>query len=111
MAKKCDREVLCRELLTLHKEHADDFARIKAIKSDLLAAAEENDKIKVAGLGVVKISAPKPKQCAGVAPELKIEAFLGLEPRERKDLLKRGLVAEVEQWKGAYYGSVTPELF
>ncbi|MGH6875923.1 MAG: hypothetical protein ACREHV_00950 [Rhizomicrobium sp.] len=111
MAKKCDRDALCRELLNLHRQHADDFARIKEIKSELLAGATENDKITVKDVGVVKISAPKPKECTGVAPELKIEAFLGLEPRERKDLIKRGLVIEAEQWKGAYYGAVTPELF
>lgn len=111
MAKKPDVQVLCDELLRLAKEHEADFARIKEIKSELLAGATENAKITVNGLGVVKISAPKPKECTGVAPELKVHAFLALEARERKDLIRRGLVAEVEQWKGAYYGAVTPEIF
>lgn len=111
MAKKPDREALCEELLKLQKKHEADFTRIKEIKSDLLAGATENCKVTVDRLGTVKISAPKPKECTGVAPELKIEAFLALDARERKDLMKRGLVAEVEQWKGAYYGSVTAELF
>ncbi|HEX4041076.1 MAG TPA: hypothetical protein VHY10_05195 [Xanthobacteraceae bacterium] len=109
--KKLDRDALCRELLTLAKKNESDLARMKEIKSDLLAGATENDKVKIPGLGVVKISAPKPKECTGIAPELKIEIFLALEPRERKELIKRGLVIEAEQWKGAYYGGVTPELF
>jgi hypothetical protein len=114
MAKNTDTEELSRELLNLRKKHCDAFAREKEIKSLLIAAAGdagENLKITVNGLGVVKVSAPKDKRCTGVAPELKIEAYLALEPRERKDLLKRGIVADVEQWSGAYYGSVTAELF
>jgi hypothetical protein len=110
-ARNHDRTALCRELLNLHKKHEGDFARIKEIKSELLANASENDKISIKDLGVVKISAPKPKECTGIAPELKIDAFLKLEPRERKDLIKQGLVVEAEQWKNAYYGAVTPELF
>lgn len=111
MAKKLDREALCRELLTLCRKNAKDDARREEIKATLKADAIENDKIKIDGLGIVKISAPKPKQLKGTAPEISIEAFLKLPEKERDKLLERGIVAIVEQWSGAYYGSVTAELF
>jgi hypothetical protein len=114
MAKKTDTEALCRELLTIRRKHADVFDREKEVKSQLTAAAGEkgeNLKITIEDLGIVKVSAPKEKRRTGTAPEIVVEAFLRLPERERKDLMKRGLVAEVEQWKSAYYGSVTAELF
>lgn len=111
MAKKPDRKALCEELLTLHKKHAEAFAREAEIKSELKADATENFQIRIEKLGIVKVSAPRPKACTGTAPEVVVEAFLRLPERERKRLLERGIVIEAEQWKNAYYGSVTAELF
>jgi len=111
MAKKPDNEALCRELLTLRRKHAEAFARETEIKAALKTGAAENFQISIPGLGVVKVSAPKPKSCTGVSPEIVVDAFLRLDDRERKKLIKLGLVIEAEQWKGAYYGSVTAELF
>lgn len=112
MAKKCDRDALCRELLGFESKLVSDFARIAEIKSQLKAdAGGENFQIRVPGLGVVKVSAPRDKTCTGVAPEIVIDKFLALPAAERKDLIKRGIVVEAEQWKNAYYGSVTAELF
>ena len=114
MAKKPDTDELCRELLNIRRKHAEVFGREKEIKSELIAAAGgkgENLKITVGNLGVVKVSAPKDKRCTGVAPEIIVDVFLRLPEKERKDLMKRGLVAEAEQWKAPYYGSVTAELF
>lgn len=112
MPKKCDREALCRELLTIEKKHATTFGRMAEIKSALKADADgENFKIRIEGLGEVNVSAPREKYCEGVAPEIVVEKFLALPAAERKALLKRGLVVEAEQWKSAYYGSVTPKLF
>jgi hypothetical protein len=114
MAKKPDTDALCRELLNIRRKHADVFGREKEIKSELIKVAGdkgENLKITVEDLGVVKVSAPKDKRCTGIAPEIMVDAFLRLPDRDRKDLMKRGLVAEVEQWKSPYYGSVTADLF
>jgi hypothetical protein len=111
MAKKPDRQALCRELLTIEKKRTADFTRYDAIKAELKTDASENFKIVVNGLGEVSVSAPKPKRCEGTAPELVVENFLKLPERERKTLIKLGLVIEAEQWKSAYYGSVTTKLF
>jgi len=114
MGKKPDTAALCTELLKLAKKTEAEDARKREIKSELLKAAGEageNLKIVIDRLGVVKVSAPKPKECTGTAPEIVVEAFLRLPPGDRKSLMAQGLVKEVEQWKGAYYGSVTPELF
>lgn len=114
MTKKPDTEALCEELLKLHKRHEADFASIKEIKSILIAAAAEageNAKIVIPKLGIVKVSAPKDKHCTGTAPEIVVEVFLAIPERERKDLLKRGIVVNAEQWTGKYYGAVTAELF
>jgi hypothetical protein len=114
MAKKPDRRALCEELLTLRKKHADAFAREKEIKSALTASAgeaQENFKIAIDKLGVVKVSAPKDARCTGTAPEIVVEAFLALTEKERGKLTERGVVKIAEQWTGKYYGSVTAELF
>jgi hypothetical protein len=112
MAKKPDHEALCRELLNIRKKHAEAFAREDEIKSELKTGAAENFQVKIDyKLGVVKVSAPKPKRCIGTAPEIVVETFLKLPENQRKSLVERGIVIEAEQWKSAYYGSVTPELF
>ena len=114
MAKKADRQALCDELLRLRKKHLDAFTREKEIKSELTRSAGEageNFKITIEGLGVVKVSAPKDKRCTGTAPEIVVDKFLALPASEQKDLTRRGVVVIAEQWTGAYYGSVTPELF
>jgi hypothetical protein len=111
MAKKPDREALCRELLTLCKRNAEDDARRNEIKAELKGDADENYKIKIPGLGVVKVSAPKDKSCTGTAPEIVVEAFLALPNGQKEKLLERGVVKIAEQWTGTYYGSVTAELF
>lgn len=102
---------LCAELAKLEAKTADDDARKKEIKKDLLGRHAENFQVTIAGLGVVKLSAKRPKECTGTAPEIVVEAFLGL-PEKRRDLLvEQGVVKIAEQWKGAYYGSVSVELF
>ncbi len=114
MAKKPDTDALCTELLKLTAKTEADDARKKEIKTELLRVAGENGdnlKIVIDKLGVVKVSAPRPKECTGVAPEVVVDTFLRLPDRERKDLIKRGIVIEAQQWKDAYYGSVRPELF
>ena len=112
MAKSTDREALCRELLGFERKLFDDLARMSEIKSLLKADAEgENFQVRIAGLGLVKVSAPRGKSCTGTAPMIVVDKFLELPKSERNDLIKRGIVAEEQQWKNAYYGSVTAELF
>lgn len=114
MAKKPDTDALCTELLKLTRKTEADDARKKEIKTELLRVAGEsgeNMKIIIEKLGLVKVSAPRPKECTGVAPEVVVEVFLALPEREQDRLKERGIVKIAEQWKNAYYGSVTPELF
>lgn len=112
MAKKVDRDALCRELLSIEKKHTKDFARMDEIKSLLKADADGvNFKITLAGLGEVNVSAPKPERLDGTKQELKLETFLAL-PQKRRELLEeQGIVSTVEVWKKAYYGSVTTKVF
>jgi hypothetical protein len=112
MAKKPDRDALCRELLTIEKKHEKDFARMGEIKSMLkVDAGGDNFKIVISGLGEVSVSAPRDKYLEAVKPEIAVEAFLELPKGERSSLIKRGLVIEAEQWKEAYYGSVRTKLY
>jgi len=111
-SKKIDRTALARELLGYEKKLFEDLARMSEIKSLLKGDANgENYKITVKGLGEVKVSAPRDKVCTGVTPELAVDKFLALAKGERTALIKSGVVVEAEQWKSAYYGSVTAELF
>jgi hypothetical protein len=106
------RDKLAEELLDLRKKHEAAFAREKEIKKLLIADANgENFQVTIKGLGVVKVSAAKDKRCTGQAPELVIDAFLAMPQAQRDRLKDKGVVKIVEQWTGAYYGSVTPELF
>jgi hypothetical protein len=105
------RAQLCEELAKLHKKHAAAFAREKELKKALTSAATENFQQTIPGLGVVKVSAPKPKECTGEAPEISIDVFLAQSKKARDTLIQKGVVNMVQQWKGAYYGSVTVELF
>jgi hypothetical protein len=43
--------------------------------------------------------------------EIVVDVFLIRPEKERKRLIERGIVRMVEQWKDAYYGPVTVELF
>jgi hypothetical protein len=105
---------LAEELVRLLGAHAEVYAREKELKKALTAAAGDagaNFQESFPGLGVVKVSAPKDKRCIGTAPEIVVEAFLGLPEKRRDKLIEDGVVAIVEQWKGAYYGSVSVDLF
>jgi hypothetical protein len=112
------RHALCEELLGLKAlmrqvlgKDVDAFAREKEIKTILLSDADGNFKEVVDGIGVVKVSAPKPERCTGTAPEIVVEAFLGMTELQRDRLTEKGIVKIAEQWTGKYYGSVTVELF
>jgi hypothetical protein len=78
IAKKPNREALCRELLQIRKANAAAFAREDEIKTALGADATENSQIRIDKLGLVKVSAPKEKRCTGAALEIVVETFLRL---------------------------------
>jgi hypothetical protein len=106
------RSALCEELAKLRRKHADAFAREKEIKKLLIEdAGDENFQVAVRGVGVVKVSAAKPKHCKGTAPEIVVDAFLKLPQAQQDKLTEKGVVIIAEQWSGAYYGSVTVDLF
>lgn len=109
-----ERAALARELVTIHRKHSEAFLRIDDLKAQLKKMAGdlgENFKEEFPGLGAVKVSAPKDKRCKGTAPEIVVEAFLGLPERRREKLLADGIVVVAEQWTSPYYGSVSVDLF
>jgi hypothetical protein len=105
---------LGEELIGLRSKYEPFEPRDKEICSKLKLTAEtaaENYKITIPKKGIVKVSAPREKECTGIAPELNVEAFLNLSEKQQSDLTERGVVKMARQYKGAYYGSVTVELF
>jgi hypothetical protein len=109
-----DREKLVRELIKLRKVYAPYEGRDKEICTLLKQDAEAsggNFQVAVDKLGKVKVSAPHEKAFKGKTWELNVEAFLQATKTVRDSLIKRGLVKEVYEYSGAYYGSVTVELF
>jgi hypothetical protein len=111
MAKNFDRDALCRELLGIEKKHAKDLARIAEIKAALKEEADKNYQIRIDGLGIVRVSAPKPERTEGEAHALVVDKFLALPCRRRETLIEQGLVVTAPIIKKAYYGSVSVELF
>lgn len=113
-AKPESRRDLAEELLNLLKRNALVYAREAELKAALKAEAEaagERFGERFPGLGEVRVSPPQPKRCTGTSPELVIDVFLRLPKREHDKLLEKGLVVIAEQWKDAYYGRVTAEIF
>jgi len=109
-----DRDKLARRLIAIEKisaPHAGERAEIcAALKKD----AKDNGgnfQVAIDKHGKVIVSAPKDKKFKGKTWELDLEAFMQAPKNQRDALLKRGIVKEVDEYTGAYYGSVTVELF
>lgn len=102
---------LCGELARIEAKSAADDARAKEIKKELLGKHGENFQVTIPGVGVVKLSAKRDKECTGKSYELDVSAFLQASQKDQDRLTEKGYVREVEVWKGAYYGSVSVDLF
>lgn len=105
---------LVRELLQLRKDNEAIYKREEELKADLKAIAGglgENFKETIPGLGSVSVAPPKDKQFKGTMPEVVGLKWTALTDAQRKKYLEGGVIAEVEQWSGAYYGAVTVKLF
>jgi hypothetical protein len=102
---------LAEELVRLQAEHRPLFDRQEALKSQLRSTATENFKEVFAGIGEVSVSAPKPGETTGTAPELVIASYLELPKKDQKALLKAGTVQIVDAVKSAYHGQVRVKLF
>lgn len=111
MATELEKRV--RRLLTLRKIYApyegEDAEICAWLKEE--AAKAGNFQETAAKLGRVKVSAPHDRRFKGKTWELDVEAFMQAAKPTRDSLLRRGLVKEVDEYSGAYYGSVTVELF
>lgn len=107
------RRELAEELVGLWAKHAKDFARIEELKTELKAIATDTANFQevIIGKGIVKVAGKKAKELLGEKPEVDAEKFVALSAAERKALLKGGVVTMVPKWSGAYYGSVTVDLF
>jgi hypothetical protein len=109
-----DREKLARELLKMRKVYAPLEARDAEICQILKGDAQVsggNFQVAVDKLGRVKVSAPHGKAVKGETWELDVAAFIATTKTTRDSLMKRGIVRKVTEYSGAYYGSVTVELF
>jgi hypothetical protein len=108
-----NREKLVRELLELRHKYAPYEPRDKEIRALLIQSAEEEgESFKIVDkLGKASVSAPHPKRLTSIAPEVVVENFLALPKAEQNLLLKRGVVRMADQWKDAYSGRVTVDLF
>lgn len=102
---------LAEELVKLRAQHLHVFDREAELKSALKSGATANFKEVFAGVGEVAVSAAKTKEFKGQVPELIPSAYLELAEGKRKKLVDDGLVQVVEEYTGAYYGSVTVKLF
>jgi hypothetical protein len=111
MATELEKRV--RRLLTLRRIYApyegEDAEICQWLKQE--AARTGNFQESIAKLGKIKVSAPHDRKFKGKTWVLDVEAFLQAAKPTRDSLLKRGLVKEVDEYSGAYYGSVTVELF
>jgi hypothetical protein len=114
MAEKAiNRENLVRELLELRHKYAPYEPRDKEIRALLIQSADQDgESFKIVDkLGKASVSAPHPKELIATAPEVVVEKFLALPKAEQNVLLKRGVIRIAEQWKAAYSGRVTVDLF
>jgi hypothetical protein len=111
MAKS--RRAIAEELLDLHIEHADVFAKIDTLKEklrELSIADSAGFKEKVDGKGEVSVSAPSVAKLKGIMPALKPEVFLELGQARRDKLVADGLVEMREEWTKERAPSVTVRL-
>jgi hypothetical protein len=109
-----DREKLIRRLIKLRKIYAPYEGEDKEICASLKKDAGDNGgnfQLVIDKQGKVSVSAPHDKKFKGKTWELDVEAFISATKATRDSLLKRGLVKEVDEYSGAYYGAVTVELF
>ena len=107
------RRAIAEELLDLHVEHTDLFAKIDDLKEKLRAFsvdAGEGFKEKVAGKGEVSVSAASVAKLKGIMPKLKPEAFLELTQARRDKLIADGIVELAEEWTKDRAPSVTVRL-
>jgi hypothetical protein len=102
---------LAEELVRLTKENQCVFDREAELKSQLKSGATSNFQETFPGIGQVNVSAPKKGKFKGTVPELVTETFLALKEDRRAKLIEQGLVANVDQYGGDYYGAVTVKVF
>jgi hypothetical protein len=108
-----DREALAEELLRIERKQADDNARKREIKSELIAHAGNEGhslKIEIAGLGVVKVSPAHGAEPKGMEPVVQA-AFLEASEKERDKVIAKGFIKMEVAYSRPYYGSVTPDLY
>jgi hypothetical protein len=108
-----DREALAEELLRIERKQADDNARKKEIKSELIAHAGNEGhslKIEIAGLGVVKVSPAHGAEAKGMEPVVQA-AFLEASEKEREKVIAKGFIKMEVVYGKPYYGAVTPDLY
>lgn len=112
--KSPDRRQLAEELVGIHKEHRKVFERMDAIKASLKQLAGEagaSFQELFSDVGKVSVAPPKPKTFKGRVPECVPEKFYALPKGEQTRLEKQGLIVQADQYTGAYYGSVTVDLY
>jgi hypothetical protein len=103
-----------RRLITLRRIYAPyegEDAELCALLKKEAKEAGDGYQITIDKYGRVKVSAPHDKTMKGETWELDIQAFINATQRTRDSLMRQGIVKKVTEYSGAYYGSVTVELF
>lgn len=104
------RRQLAEQLLRLHIDNADLFAKMAGLEATLKDVATklgESFKEDFGERGYVSASGALGKQFKGDLPIIVTEAWQALKPAERARLTKLGLVTIEPQWSKASNGRVT----
>jgi hypothetical protein len=117
-AKKTDptveRRKLAQELVNIENKHKAVFARVDEIKAELRKIATdggENFREMFTGVGVVKVSGGHDGKFKGTFPVVQEKAYFDLPDAKRKKLEDDGIIKMTPTYSGAYYGSVSVDLF
>jgi hypothetical protein len=107
------RRELVGELVGIYVKHRKDLERADGIKAELkqLATDAGNFQEVIAGKGKVSVAGKKDKTFKGDLPVLDADKFKALTDAKREQLLAQGVVKIEPQYSGAFYGSVSVDLF
>jgi hypothetical protein len=109
-----ERRALCEERLKIDCRLAADYARMAEIEATLKKLATDTGasfKEEFPGIGYVSASGAVAAEFKGNVPVIQTEAYLALQPAERKKLEKRGIVRIDPQWGKASNGRVTVKVY
>lgn len=100
--------------IRLHKVAGDilkDIDAVDVLLKDHATVLGSSTKEAFAGRGTVSVSGRKPQECEGEGPVADPVAFKALTDKERRDLIKRGVIKLEPILTRASYGRVQVKIF